>query len=184
MHLMKVVACKTLQSFQSVLTHSVTFRRKSVFDAGRFMFSFLLGSTWTRATQLGHIASGWTCKELCGAAWSAPRKQHDFFELQGTRAGCVPQPFNTEQKSKFIAKWTCAGPAWNAFQMDSQGLTWTGADPPISPPWIRKISYLTQGSTRNPSKTAFTRDCLCFPRSKWSTVPPKPTFAEAFVWKL
>ena len=57
--------------------------------------SLLLGPAWTRATQLGHIASRWTRKELCGAAWPAPRKQHDFFELQGTRAGCVPHPSNT-----------------------------------------------------------------------------------------
>ena len=60
--------------------------------------SLLLGPAWTRATQLGHIASRWTRKELCGAAWPAPRKQHDFFELQGTRAGCVPHPSNTGQK--------------------------------------------------------------------------------------
>ena len=44
------------------------------------------------------------------------------------------------------SKWTCKD-------------TWTGVDPPIS---LRKISYLTRGSKRDPSKTAFTWN-LCFP---------------------
>ena len=42
-----------------------------------------------------------------------------------------------------------------------------------------KISYVKRGSKRDPSKTAFTRDRLSFPRSKWSKAPPKPAFAGA-----
>ena len=46
--------------------------------------------------------------------------------------------------------------------------------------WIRQYrSVDPRGSKRDPSKTAFTRNRLCFPRSKWSTVPPKPAFAGA-----
>ena len=144
--------------------------------------SLLLGPAWTRATQLGHIASRWTCKELCGAAWPAPRKQHDFFELQGTRAGCMP-PLQHGTESKFIANWTRAGPAWTR---RLNGLAKTHVDrrgPANIAPWTRKISYLTRGSKRDPPKTAFTWDQIMLPRSKWSTAA-KTGLCGGFVWGL
>ena len=55
------------------------------------------------------------------------------------------------------SKWT---------RKDSRGQAWTRQYRPVDP----------RGSKRDPSKT---RDRLCFPRSKWSTAPPKPAFAGA-----
>ena len=72
-------------------------------------------------------------------------------------------PLQHGTESKFIANWTRAGPAWTR---RLNGLAKTHVDrrgPANIAPWTRKISYLTRGSKRDPSKTAFTWDRLCFP---------------------
>ena len=102
-----------------------------------------------------------------GAAWPAPRKQHDFCELQGTRAGCVPHPSNTGQKVNSLQ----TGPAWTC---RLNGLAKTHVDRRRP----RKISYLTRGSKRDPSKTTFTWNRLCFPEASGAQ-RPKQAFAEA-----
>ena len=108
------------------------------------------------------------CKELCGAAWPAPRKQHDFFELQGARAGCVPHPSNTGQK---VNSWTRRLNGLAKTHVDRPG-------PANIAPRTRKISYLTRGSKRDPSKTAFTWNRLCFPEVSGAQ-RPKQAFAGA-----
>ena len=64
---------------------------------------------------IGRHRCRWTRKELCGAAWPALRKQHDFFELQRTRAGSAPHPCNTRQKVKSLQNGPARDPRGPTF---------------------------------------------------------------------
>ena len=68
-----------------------------------------------------------------GTSEPPPRKQHDFFELQGTRAGCVPHPSNTGQKVNPLQTGPARDPPSKWTRKDSRGQAWTRQYRPVDP---------------------------------------------------
>ena len=106
----------------------------------------LADRAWSGTPPLATAERYSTVKEHCEVTLFVLHVLHD----QACKR-CVPHPSNTGQKVNSLQTGPAQDPRGPAVYMDSQRLTWTGVDPIA--PWTRKISYLTRGSKRDPSKT-------------------------------